>query len=151
MKLDPMSDSLIPISERSMGVDSVVEQSWGDRFFELVNKHRLSIGLKKVISSPELSSIAQIHSENMAEGFVLFGHSRFSARCGEAREALNSGNWCAENVASGQESPEAVFKSWMGSAGHKANIESIRATHSGLGHERSLSGKYYWTQLILEL
>lgn len=146
-----MTASLIPTSNIDEKDDPFVEQTWSERFFELVNLHRAGLGLEKVIPSPELSSIAQIHSDDMAAGTIAFGHSGFSIRCSEAREALGGGNWCAENVANGQGTPEAVFKSWMSSAGHRANIESTRATHSGLGYTRSLSGKYYWTQLFLEL
>lgn len=151
VKLDPMTAPLIPSSNISDNDNPVVEKTWTDRFFELVNQHRGSMGLKVIVPSTELSSIAQIHSAEMAEGTVAFGHSGFSERCGDARAALGGGNWCAENVANGQATPEAVFKSWMSSAGHRANIESPRATHSGLGFARSLSGKYYWTQLVLEL
>lgn len=155
INLDPVTAAVVPVTgtdEPDKPNDPVVSvETWTDQFFQLVNSHRASLGLRAVVASPELSGIAQVHSENMANGTVAFGHTGFSARCSEARSELGGGNWCAENVANGQSSPQAVFTSWMNSQGHRANIESSRATHSGLGYKKSGSGKYYWTQLVLEL
>lgn len=155
INLDPVTAAVMPVttSDEPLKPDVPVEteRTWTDQFFQLVNNHRASLGLRAVIASEELSEIALIHSQNMASGKVAFGHTGFSGRCSDARAALGGGNWCAENVANGQSTPQAVFTSWMNSSGHRANIESSRATHSGLGYKRSATGKYYWTQLVLEL
>lgn len=128
----------------------VTNPTWTEEFMELVNDHRRSLGQRAIVHDEGLKEIARLHSENMAQGTVSFGHTGFSSRCSEGREALGGGNWCGENVASGQRSPQEVFTSWINSSGHRANIESERATHSGFSWARSASGKYYWTHLFIE-
>lgn len=125
--------------------------TWTEEFVKLVNAHRTKIGLRALIHRDEMAQIAEGHSQDMADKTVSFGHTGFSERCSEARSALGGGNWCAENVAMGQKTPEAAFNSWMNSSGHRANIESSRATHMGFGYAKNSSGTYYWTQLFLEL
>lgn len=125
--------------------------SWTEQFMDLVNDHRASIGLRAMIHDDDLQRIVLEHSQDMANGTVAFGHTGFSSRCSASRAALGGGNWCGENVAAGQTSPQAAFNSWMNSSGHRANIESSRATHTGFAYARSSSGKYYWTQIFIEL
>jgi len=124
--------------------------TWTDEFMMLVNNHRRSLGLRDLIHNDQVGLIAQKHSQNMANGSVAFGHDGFSSRCSSAREELGGGNWCGENVAAGQKTPQAAFTSWMNSSGHRANIESARATHTGFGYAKTASGKLYWTQLFLQ-
>jgi len=122
-----------------------------EEFMDLVNYHRTSIGLRPLIHDESMGEIARKHSENMAKGLVAFGHDGFSGRCSEAKSAMGGGNYCAENVAMGQKSAQAAFNSWMSSSGHKANIEGARSTHTGFGFAKNSSGRYYWTQIFLEV
>lgn len=129
----------------------VQNETTASQFMQLVNNHRKSIGLKTLAHADEMVVIAAEHSANMANKSVSFGHSGFSGRCTEAREVMDGGNLCAENVAMGQKSAQAVFTSWMNSSSHRANIENPRVTHSGLGTAVSSNGTIYWTHLFLEL
>lgn len=126
------------------------EEKMTEEFMNLVNNHRVSIGLLPIEHVPELGAIARTHSEDMATNTVAFGHTGFSQRCNEARIVLNGGNLCAENVAMGQKTVTAAFNSWMNSSGHRANIEQSRVTHTGFGFKQSSGGTYYWTQLFIE-
>lgn len=125
-------------------------EAFESEFISLVNAHRLSIGVKTLTYSKALADIATLHSTNMANKTVDFGHTGFSGRCSDARSALGGGNLCAENVAMGQSDAQRVFSAWMGSSGHRANIENARHTHTGLGMKRSAGGTVYWTQMLLE-
>lgn len=122
-----------------------------EEFMDLVNGHRTSIGLRPLIHDESMGEIARIHSVNMSNGSVAVGHDGFSTRCGEAKSALGGGNYCAENVAMGQKSAQAAFNFWMTSSVHKANIEGARSTHTGFGFVKNSSGRYYWTQIFLEV
>lgn len=119
-------------------------------FMVLVNEYRKSIGLHSLEHVDSLSLIALDHSYNMATQLVIFGHTGFSERCADGREVLSGANLCAENVASGQKTAQAVFTSWMNSPSHRRNIESARLSHCGLGIAQSESGSLYWTHLFLE-
>lgn len=135
------------LEERSK--DAILSDTHTVKFMELVNNHRKSLGLKTLFIVDSISDIAFEHSMDMSNKTVTFGHTGFSDRCSEARTAI-SGNLCAENVAMGQKTAEAVFSSWMNSPSHRKNIESLRLTHTGLGVVVSDSGAHYWTHLFLE-
>lgn len=137
-------------SDSSDHREAVESETLTHKFMLLVNNHRKSIGLKALVHADSLAMIALDHSYNMATKAVSFGHTGFSSRCSDAREAMSGGNLCAENVATGQKTAEAVFNSWMNSPSHRGNIESSRLTHSGLGIAQSESGSLYWTHLFLE-
>ena len=137
-------------SGNDSGTPAPVPETWTNQFMDLVNDHRRSIGLRSIIHSDGLEDIARQHSVNMANGSVAFGHTGFSSRCSEGRSVLGGGNWCGENVAAGQKTPQAAFTSWMNSSGHRANIESSKATHTGFGYAKNSSGKYYWTQIFIQ-
>jgi uncharacterized protein YkwD len=136
------------VSETNVIAPEIV--TWTDEFMTLINDHRLTKGLTPLIHEDALAQIVKIHSENMAQGKVSFGHDGFTARCNEARDALNGGNWCGENVANGQKTPRLVFNAWLNSSGHKANIEKEKATHTGFSFAKNSNGSYYWTQIFLE-
>lgn len=121
-----------------------------EQFMELINNHRISIGLQALVHDEELADIAIIHSVNMATGVTPFGHDGFSSRCAEGRLMLGGGNLCGENVAMGQKTVNAAFTAWMNSPGHRANIEQPRVTHTGFGYAQSTNGTYYWTQIFIE-
>ena len=130
--------------------EAVESETLTTQFMVLINNHRKSIGLKALTHAEPLAAIALEHSYNMATKEVSFGHTGFSSRCSEARDAMSGGNLCAENVAMGQKTAEAVYNAWMNSSSHRANIENGRLTHCGLGISQSSSGTYYWTHLFLE-
>jgi uncharacterized protein YkwD len=140
-----------PPTEPTTPETPVVTQTWTEEFMELINNHRVSIGLTPLIHDEGLAEIVLKHSQDMASGAVAFGHGGFSERCSASRSFLGGGNWCGENVAYGQKTPLAAYTAWMNSAGHKANIEQSRATHTGFAYAKNSSGTYYWTQIFIEL
>jgi uncharacterized protein YkwD len=50
-----------------------------------------------------------------------------------------------ENIAKGQQTPEAVMTSWMNSPGHRANILNCAFEEIGVGIHDGGGGPY-WTQ-----
>lgn len=121
-----------------------------EEFMDLINNHRISIGLQALVHDEELADIAVIHSVNMATGVSPFGHDGFSGRCTEGRLILGGGNLCGENVAMGQKTVASAFSAWMNSPGHRSNIEQPRYSHTGFGYAQNTNGTYYWTQIFIE-
>lgn len=148
-KLDQLQKNLLPDID-SVIPDEVTSPSFEQELMGLINDHRLEQGLSPLVKEDELSFIALKHSQNMAMKVVPFGHLGFSQRCEESRLVLSGGNWCAENVAMGYDTPKSVFNGWMNSAGHRANIESSKATVTGIGYAINGLGTYYWTQIFLD-
>jgi uncharacterized protein YkwD len=81
--------------------------------------------------------------------------SKFSTRI--KRQGYSYGA-AAENIAAGQSSAGAVFKSWMRSSGHRRNILNCRMKETGIAmvyqpDDRPIRGnssalRYYWVQVF---
>ena len=113
----------------------------------LVNDHRRTIGKPALVMNQVIWTQANGHSQNMASGSVPFGHDGFDARVAAVRAALGSGGSAAENVAMGYPSAASVVSAWLGSAGHRANIEG-NSTRTGVSAVKSSTGVWYYTQLF---
>lgn len=53
-------------------------------------------------------------------------------------------NWriVAENLAWGHSTPAAIFRAWIRSPGHRANIDNCRLRHIGIGVELRRGGPW---------
>ncbi len=121
--------------------------AYDEQILALVNDHRRSIGKPPLAMNQVIWAQANGHSQNMASRTVPFGHDGFDARIAAIRAALGSGGSAAENVAMGYGSAAAVVSAWLGSAGHRANIEG-NATRTGVSAVRSSDGVWYYTQVF---
>jgi len=121
--------------------------AYDDQILALVNDHRRSIGKPALAMNQVIWTQANGHSRNMASGSVPFGHDGFDARVAAIRAALGSGGSAAENVAMGYTSAASVVNAWLGSAGHRANIEG-NSTRTGVSAVQSSGGVWYYTQLF---
>ena len=121
--------------------------AYDEQILALVNDHRRSIGKTALTMNEVIWAQANIHSQEMASKSVPFGHDGFDARIAAIRAALGSGGSAAENVAMGYVSAESVVSAWLGSAGHRANIEG-NATRTGVSAVKSSDGVWYYTQVF---
>ena len=116
---------------------------------ELVNAERAKVGLSP-LSVHE--GVAEAANKRAQEIKGTFSHTRpdgsnFSTVLTQAGISYRS---VGENIAYGQNSPEAVMQSWMNSSGHRANILNRDFTSIGVGHYQDASGTDYWTQLFIK-
>ncbi len=113
----------------------------------LVNQERAKNGLSPLKENWELSRVARIKSQDMKNN-GYFSHT--SPVYGSPFQMLKnfgiSYRSAGENIAKGQQSPEAVVKAWMNSSGHRANILNSSFNTIGVGYEPS--GRY-WTQMFI--
>ena len=58
----------------------------------------------------------------------------------------------AENIAAGQNTPEAVVKEWMNSPSHRANIMNSKYNKIGVSCyvDQNAPYRYYWEQLFIK-
>jgi len=122
------------------GADPEVE-----RFVALVNAHRVDVGCPELKWNGAVAAVAQAHSEDMVtRGFFSHtnpdGESPFD-RLSAAGVAYSS---AAENIAWGYPTAEAVLSGWLGSPGHKANIENCALTEHGVGLRDA-----HWTHVFI--
>jgi uncharacterized YkwD family protein len=113
----------------------------------LVNEIRRSNGLSELALNEELSRVARIKSEDMAEN-NYFSHN--SPTYGSPFDMMKkfgiSYRTAGENIAKGQRSAQAVVDAWMNSEGHRANILNPSFTQIGVGFT---SNGYIWTQMFI--
>ncbi|MFG3661993.1 sigma-70 family RNA polymerase sigma factor [Streptomyces sp. NPDC047706] len=112
----------------------------------LVNKERSAAGCGPLAEDGQLNQAAQGHSQDMAaRGF--FDHTNPDGADPGQRTTAAGYNWSTygENIARGQQTPEAVMNSWMNSPGHRANILNCAFKDIGVGIHNG-SGGPWWTQ-----
>ncbi len=91
----------------------------------------------------ELVCAARKHSKDMAES-DYFAHVNLQGQSpfDRMQEAGYSFSTAGENIAAGQQSPQAVMQAWMNSPGHCSNIMNPSFTELGVGYYQG----NYWTQ-----
>ena len=126
-----------------------VDPNYIDEVIRLVNVERAKENLPALKKDTSLCNFANTRAK---ETFVLFSHNRPDGRAWYTIFQENNYSYSAggENIAAGQATPEAVVRSWMNSAGHRANIMSANYTKIGVGHSYAADStyKHYWTQLF---
>ncbi|PRW58345.1 SCP-like extracellular [Chlorella sorokiniana] len=111
-----------------------------------VNAARRSAGLRPLCLNAKLMAAAQAHANDQA------AKRRMSHTGSDGSQVWNrvqrrgyKWTFIAENVAYGYPNVDAVFKGWMNSPGHRANILSRKAQHMGAGFN---SRGNYWAQVF---
>ena len=137
--------------ENTSGGNTSEDQSssYGSAVADLVNQQRSAKGLPSLSYDAELTRLAQMKAEDMAEN-NYFSHQ--SPAYGSAFDMLSSAGVsyrsAGENIARGQKTPEAVMDSWMNSQGHRENILSSSYTSIGVGYAADSSGRICWVQIF---
>ncbi|MDX6398224.1 MAG: hypothetical protein QOJ43_1632 [Gaiellaceae bacterium] len=122
------------------------------RVTELVNQHRASLGLSQLTVSTTLTNASVWKARHMAK-YVYMTHNdpappvaRTTAeRLQACGYPTGSAGW-GENIAYGYATADAVMQGWLGSAGHRANIENATYRSIGVGAASSSTGRIYWAQ-----
>ncbi|WHT20331.1 CAP domain-containing protein [Crossiella sp. CA-258035] len=113
---------------------------------ELVDAERAKAGCAALRWDDRLATAARKHSADMAAK-NYFAHESQDGRSPSDRvKAEGYPGGAGENIAAGQNSPEAVMKSWMNSPGHRANILNCGYKALGVGLHKGGSYRFYWTQ-----
>lgn len=126
-------------------------QSLESRTYRLVNDHRRAAGLAPLVHDARVAAVARRHSEDMAAGRVPTGHGGFEARQRAISKTIPL-RGIAENVGFNDyplsETVRAAVSGWMGSRGHRENIEG-RFDLTGVGIARDARGAFYYTQIFV--
>ena len=121
------------------------------RTFQLVNEHRRSLGLAPLAYDTRIAAIARLHSENMADGRISPGHEGFEERERQISKTIPL-RGMAENVGVNDyprsKTVRAAVSGWLGSRGHRENIEG-RYDTAGVGIARNARGTWYFTQIFV--
>lgn len=116
----------------------------------LVNIERQNEGLAPLAYNAELSKVARVKSQDMANK-NYFSHN--SPTYGDPFTMMKSHGiqyrTAGENIAKGYSSAQSVVNGWMNSSGHRANILNPSFGKIGVGYVNA-NGTTYWTQMFTD-
>jgi uncharacterized protein YkwD len=116
-----------------------------------VNAYRVEHHLQPLKMNTLMSKEAYLHSRDMAEHKMPFGHNDFSKRIQHCFKQFNLDRGPgAENVAYNYKTAKIVVDGWLHSRGHLANIRG-NYNLTGIGIARDKQGKIYFTQLFMRV
>ena len=136
-KVDAIELSLITPETKTIEVE----------ILELINNHRLSLGLNALSDMTLVKSVAYTHTDYMVDNNEV-SHANFYQRS-EYLKANAGAKKVTENVAYGYSSAQSVVSAWLKSEGHKANIEGD-FTNFDVAAEKNAEGKWYYTNIFIK-
>ena len=126
-----------------------LKTTWADEVVALTNAHRATLGLRALAPSDSLTKAAEWKAAHMAN-FRYMSHDDpappVDRSWDERIEDCGYTDGMGENIAYGYRSPAAVVAGWLGSTGHRENIENPDYRVIGLGAAATGDGVVYWAQ-----
>ena len=116
-----------------------------------LNTYRSQYGLAPVQLDIRLVDASERHAKDLAiHGIAAHDGTDGSSHADRARRQGYEYRFIAENVATGQEDWEKVFKAWQDSPGHNKNLLSEDAVDFGVALVFEPTTKYitYWAMLM---
>lgn len=113
----------------------------------LINDHRLSLGLNPLGAMTVVKSVAYTHTNYMIDNNKP-SHDNFYTRSNYLK--ANAGaKKVSENVAYGYTSAESVVKKWISSDSHRATIEGDFSNFD-VSAEKNTEGRWYYTNIFIK-
>jgi uncharacterized protein YkwD len=124
------------------------EPTPADEVLALVNEARAAAATPcpPLTTDPSLQAAAEVHTDDMATRGYL-DHVTPEGQDPKARAVAQGygGLAVGENIAQGYPDAQAVVDAWLGSEGHRANIENCDYKVTGVGAN---ADGWYWTQVF---
>ncbi|NJM68317.1 MAG: hypothetical protein HC851_22950 [Acaryochloris sp. RU_4_1] len=131
------NDVISSIKKVGISQNNVVQ-----RVLDLSNAERAKVGAPPLRFNAQLTAVAQAHTNLMVQ-YNQLSHQLPSEPSLGDRVSQAGYRWSgiAENIAQGQQTPEAVLQSWMNSPHHRDNLLNPKYRDLGVGYANN-----YWTQ-----
>ncbi|WP_142786221.1 CAP domain-containing protein [Changchengzhania lutea] len=136
-KADSIALSLVEIEEKTIEVEVL----------ELINDHRLSMGLNPLENMTIIKSVAYTHTDYMVDTRTV-SHDNFYTRSNYLKSNTGATR-VSENVAYGYSTAESVVKAWINSEAHRATLEGD-FTNFEVSAEKSIDNKWYYTNIFIK-
>ncbi len=125
------------------------DNAMAKKVLDLVNIERKKAGLSPLKLNTEVTSVAQVKSDDMAKnGYFDHNSPTYGSPFAMLTSFGVSYRTAGENIAKGQQTPEAVMKAWMNSTGHRENILSPKFKELGVGYTAN-NGSPVWVQIFV--
>lgn len=121
-----------------------------DSVHRQINQYRASQSLPALTRNATIDAQARTHSQNMANGKAVFGHSGFQQRV-QAIATTIPYSAAAENVAKNKgfsDPATQAVQGWLKSPGHLGNIKG-NYNLTGIGVASNNKGEVYFTQIFI--
>lgn len=134
-------------AEIDLSIETQEVKSIEVEILNLINNHRLSLGLSPLESLDIVKSVAYSHTDYMVDTGAV-SHDNFFTRSNFLK--TNAGaKKVSENVAYGYSSAESVVRAWIKSESHKANLEGDY-TNFDISAEKNENGKWFYTNIFIK-
>ena len=128
-----------------------MDREWAAEVRDLTNDYRATLGLGRLEISDSLTKAAEWKAAHMAN-YGYFSHDDqappVDRSWDERVEDCGYHYGMGENIAYGYRSPLAVVQGWIGSSGHRLNIEDPSYSVIGVGAALDGDGTTYWVQIF---
>jgi uncharacterized protein YkwD len=115
---------------------------------DLINEHRVSMGLNPLQIINHISFKSEEHNEYMIANNVV-NHDQFAERSENIIEVLGAVK-VNENIAYNFVSASSALNAWLNSPGHKANIEGDFTDFGISIRKNEITGKKYYTNIFIK-
>lgn len=132
--------------ESSINVNTKTYSNLERSVMDLVNNHRVSLGLTRLSPLDIISTEAKNHNDHMI-AYDEVCHDFFFNRQNALINNVNATS-VGENVAYGYSSAQAVLNAWLNSDAHKQNMEGDYS-HFGISVLTDDEGKNYFTNIFI--
>lgn len=119
-----------------------------EALLDLINEHRLSIGLNALENSATSYKYAEEHNDYMISKNSL-SHDNFDERAQKIASEMSAVS-ISENVARYYSSAEVTMEAWLESATHRTAMEGD-FTHTTLSVQLDKDGRPYYTEIFIKV
>ena len=135
-KIDALSASYVP-ETKAIEIE----------ILELLNNHRITIGLNALGDLSKIKATAYSHTDYMREKQEV-SHDNFYLRSNSLKNNPGATK-VGENVAYGYSSAQSVVNAWLNSEAHREIIEGD-FTNFDVSAEKDPDGKWYFTNMFIK-
>ena len=114
---------------------------------ELINNHRIEVGLNPLHNLNIIKSVALTHTDYMVE-INQVNHDNFFQRRNSLIQNASAVS-VSENVAYGYSTAQAVVTAWLNSPSHRENLEGDY-TDFDISAEQNSEGRWYYTNIFIK-
>ena len=114
---------------------------------ELINAHRINLGLSPLNNLNVIKSVAYSHTDYMVTVSAVNHDNFFQRKQSLIQNA--SATKVSENVAYAFNSAQSVVNAWINSDGHRANIEGDYSDFD-ISAEQDEDGRWYYTNIFIK-
>lgn len=140
---DPLNDETI---DRSIPDFAPEAKTIEIKILELINQHRLSIGLNSLVNMIEIKAETYRHTNYMIENNRLSHDNIFVRK--ENLESSIGAIRMSENLAFGYTNAESLMNGWLSSPGHRDTIEGDFIA-TDISAKQDENGNWYYTSIFV--